>query len=385
MDFELTDRQKNVQRTAREFAQSEFDKQRILALDQTHTFPREIWKKACQLGFIGIHFPKEYGGQGASGFENILVVEEFCRRDSGVGIALSVADFSCEVILRFGTYEQKKKYLIPVARGEFISAGGYTEPDHGSDITVMFTVASKQRDSFLINGTKTFTTNGTIADFFIVLCQTDPNAKPSYRGQSTIVVEKETKGFNATEISGKMGIRMTSTAQLSFSDVRVPLTNLIGEECKGFYQVLEFFDESRIEVSAQALGIAQGAFDRALDHAKHRKQFGKRLADFQITQHKLADMVTKIEAARLLTYKAAWNYDQMRIDPKLTSIAKMFAGRTAVEVTDEAIQILGGHGCLAEYEVERFYRDAKITEIYEGTKEIQKNTIASALIGKRKP
>jgi alkylation response protein AidB-like acyl-CoA dehydrogenase len=384
VDFELTQEQKEIQKASREFIQAEFDKEKIFEWEETHTFPKEIWKKACKLGFIGIHFPKEYGGRGAGVFENILIVEEFCRGDSGVGVALSLVDFSSEVVLRFGTTEQKKKYLIPIAKGEFISAGAYTEPDHGSDITLMLTTALRQGDFFIINGTKTFTTNGTIADFFIVLCQTDPDAKPSYRGQSTFLVEKETKGFTTMELGGKMGIRMTSTAQLSFNDVKVPLSHLLGEEGKGFYQVLEFFDESRIEIAAQALGIAQGAFDRALDYAKKRMQFGKRLVDFQITQHKLADMATKIETARLLTYKAAWNYDQKRLDPKLTSMAKMFAGKTAVEVTDEAVQILGGYGCLSEYEVERFYRDAKITEIYEGTKEIQKNTIALALIGKLK-
>jgi alkylation response protein AidB-like acyl-CoA dehydrogenase len=382
VDFELTQEQKEIQKASREFIQGEFDREKIFEWEQTHTFPKEIWKKACKLGFIGIHFPKEYGGRGAGVFENILIVEEFCRGDSGVGVALSLVDFSSEVVLRFGTMEQKKKYLIPIAKGEFISAGAYTEPDHGSDITIMFTTALRQGDFFVINGAKTFTTNGMIADFFIVLCQTDPHAKPSYRGQSTFLVERETKGFTTTEIGGKMGIRMTSTAQLSFNDVKVPLSHLLGEEGKGFYQVLEFFDESRIEIAAQAIGIAQGAFDRALDYAKKRMQFGKRLVDFQITQHKLADMATKIETARLLTYKAAWNYDQKRFDPKLTSMAKMFAGKTAVEVTDEAVQILGGYGCLSEYEVERFYRDAKITEIYEGTKEIQKNTIASALVGK---
>ncbi len=384
MDFELTQEQKDIQKAAREFIQGEFDKEKILEWEQTHTFPREVWKKACKLGFIGIHFPEEFGGQGYGIMENILVVEEFCRKDSGVGIAVTLADFSSEVILRFGTQEQKRKYLIPVAKGEWISGGAYTEPNHGSDITLMATTAIKQGDSFVINGTKTFITNGLLADFFVVLCQTDPQAKPSYRGQCTILVEKGTKGLEATEIMPKMGIRMTSTAELSFSDVRVPLTNLLGEENKGFYQVLEFFDESRIEIAAQGLGIAQGAFDRALDYAKQREQFGKKIVDFQITQHKLADMATKIEVARLLTYKAAWNYDQGRIDPKLTSMAKMFSGRVAVEVADEAIQIFGGYGYITEYEVERFYRDAKITEIYEGTKEIQKNTIASALIGKLK-
>jgi alkylation response protein AidB-like acyl-CoA dehydrogenase len=384
MDFELTDRQKKIQNLVREFIRSEFDRDKIREWDQTHTFPREIWKKAAQSGFIGVHFPQEYGGRGTGIMENILVVEEFCRGDSGVGVALSLADFSSEVILRFGTPEQKKKYLIPVAKGEFISGGGYTEPDHGSDITLLFTTASRQGDSYVINGVKTFTTNGTIADFFIILCQANPDAKPPYRGQSTLIVDKGTQGFTATELSGKMGIRMTSTAQLSFNDVHVPLANLLGTENRGFYQVLEFFDESRIEIAAQALGIAQGAFDRALNHARERSQFGKKLADFQITQHKLADMATKVETARLLTYKAAWNYDQKRIDPKLTSMAKMHAGKTAVEITDEAVQILGGYGCLSEYDVERFYRDAKITEIYEGTKEIQKNTIASSLIGREK-
>jgi alkylation response protein AidB-like acyl-CoA dehydrogenase len=382
MDFELTQEQKDIQKAAREFIQGEFDKEKILEWEETHTFPKEIWKKACKLGFIGIHFPEEYGGQGYGVTENILIVEEFCRKDSSVGIALSLADFSSEMVLRFGNHEQKKRYLIPVSTGEFISAGAYTEPDHGSDITLLATTASKHSDSFVINGTKTFITNGCLANFFVVLCQTDPHTKPSYRGQCTILVDKGTRGLEATEITPKMGIRMTSTAELSFNDVEVPLTQLLGEENKGFYQVLEFFDESRIEIASQALGIAQGAFDRALDYTKQRKQFGRKLVDFQVTQHKLADMATKIETARLLTYKAAWNFDQKKIDPKLTSMAKMFAGRTAVEVADEAIQLFGGYGYITEYEVERFYRDAKITEIYEGTREIQKNTIASALIGK---
>ncbi len=384
MDFELTEEQKDIQQAAKGFAAGEFDKEKILQWEQAHTFPRELWKKACKLGFVGIHYPEEYGGQGYGVFENILIVEEFCRKDSGVGIALSLVDFSSEIILHFGTAEQKKRVLIPVAKGEAISAGAYTEPDHGSDITSLSTTGTRQGNTFVINGTKTFITNGSIADFFIVLCQTNPHAHPPYRGQCTLLVEKGTKGLEATEITPKMGIRMTSTAEISFSDVTIPASHLIGEENRGFYQVIEFFDESRIEIAAQALGISQGAFDRALEYALQRKQFGKRLIDFQATQHKLADMATKIETARLLTYKAAWNFDRKKIDPKLTSMAKMFAAKTAVEVADEAIQIHGGYGYITEYEVERFYRDAKITEIYEGTKEIQKNTIASALMGKLK-
>ncbi len=384
MDFRLTDEQSDIQQAAREFAQGEFDRDLAMELEREHAFPKSIWKKACDLGFIGIHFPEAYGGQSLGILENALVVEAFCRQDSGIGVALTLADFSSEVILRFGTEEQKQKYLPPVARGEAISAGGYTEPDHGSDITRLSTIALRKGSEFIINGTKTFITNGTLASHFVILCQTNPEADPPHRGMATILLERGTPGFEATELGDKMGIRMTSTAELSLSDVHVPLENLIGQENRGFYQVLEFFDESRIEIAAQALGIGQGAFDRALAYAKDRRQFGRRIADFQATQHKLADMHTMLETARLLTYKAAWNYDQGHIDPQLTSMAKMHAGRVSVEVADEAIQIFGGYGYITEYEVERFYRDAKIMEIYEGTREIQKNTIASALVGKPK-
>jgi alkylation response protein AidB-like acyl-CoA dehydrogenase len=382
MDFSLDREQEAIQKAAAEFARGEFDKEIALEHERDHRFPTTIWKKACDLGFIGIHFPEEYGGQEFGTFENTLVVEAFCRQDSGLGIALTLSDFATEIILRFGNEEQKKKYLLPVAHGKAISSGGFTEPDHGSDITMMNTTATKEGDTYVINGGKTFITNGTISDYVVLLCQTDEGAQPTYRGQSVIVVEKGTPGYSSADVGEKMGIKMTSTGELTFDDVRVPTSQLIGEENRGFYQVLEFFDESRIEIAAQALGIAQGAFDRAIAYTKERTQFGKRLAEFQVTQHKLADMAAQIETARLIVYKSAWNFDQDKIDPKLTSIAKMYAGRVAVEVADEAIQLLGGYGYMLEYEVERFYRDAKIMEIYEGTKEIQKNTIASALLGK---
>lgn len=384
MDFELSEEQRDIKKAAKELAEGEFDRELALELEREHKFPWDIWKKACELGFVGIHFPEEWGGGGYGILENILVVEEFCRVDSGIGVALSLADFSSEIILRWGTQDQKKKFLTPIAEGKAISSGGFTEPDHGSDITLMSTQAVRDGDEFIINGTKTFITNGTIADFAIILCQYDLDVTPPYRGQCTIIVEKGRNGFEATEIGEKMGIKMTSTAELSLRDVRVPASNLVGETNRGFYQVLEFFDESRIEIAAQAVGIAQGAYERALSYAKERTQFGKKISQFQAIQHKLAEMATKIEAARLLLYKAAWNFDQGRIDPKLTSMAKFYAGRAAVEVADEAIQILGGYGYTTEYEVERFYRDARITEIYEGTREIQKNTIASAILGKLK-
>jgi alkylation response protein AidB-like acyl-CoA dehydrogenase len=383
MDFELTREQKDIQQAAREFAEGEFDKDLAIKHEREHSFPRSVWKKACQLGFLGIHFPEELGGQGLGVLENALVIEEFCRRDSGIGVALSLADFASDIVLRHGTQEQKAAILPAIAAGKMISAGCFTEPNHGSDITAMDTSAVKDGDAWVVNGTKTFITNGGIADIYIVLCQTDPAAQPPHRGQSLLLVPRGAPGLDAAEVGEKMGIRMTSTAEVSFSGVRVPLENLVGEEGKGFYHVLEFFSESRIEVAASAVGIAQGAFDRALEYAKQRKQFGQRLADFQVTQHKLADMATQIEAARLLTHKAAWLVDQGKPDPKATSMAKLHAGRTAVYVADEAVQILGGYGYILEYEVERFFRDAKITEIYEGTKEIQKNVIAGVLIKKK--
>ncbi|MBW2001810.1 MAG: acyl-CoA dehydrogenase family protein, partial [Deltaproteobacteria bacterium] len=307
MEFTLNKEQEAIQKAAQEFAKGEFDKEIALEHERNHTFPSEIWKKACELGFMGIHYPEKYGGQDYGVFENILVAEAFCRQDSGIGVALSLADFSSEIILRCGNDQQKEKYLIPLTKGEAISSGGFTEPDHGSDITRMDTTAVKKGNEYIINGVKTFITNGTISDFAIVLCQTDLDAKPPYRGQSLIIVEKGTPGYSTSDVGEKMGIKMTSTAELSFNDVKVPVENLVGQENKGFYHVLEFFDESRIEIAAQALGIAQGAFDRALAYCKERIQFGKKLAQFQVTQHKLADMAAKIELASLIVYKSAWN------------------------------------------------------------------------------
>ncbi|MFZ7127960.1 MAG: acyl-CoA dehydrogenase family protein [Desulfobacterales bacterium] len=384
MDFALNKTQTDIQKAVRDFCKGEFDKELAMELEARHEFPEKIWKKAGEIGLIGVHYPEEYSGQGLGCLEDILVIEELCRQDSTIGSAVALSAFASELILHYGSETQKKTFLPKVAEAEMLSAGAFTEPDHGSDITRMNTTAVRDGNEWVINGTKTFITNGGLAGFYCVLCQTDTEAKPSYRGMSTILVEKGTPGLTTADVGQKMGIRMMATAEVNFKEVRVPLDNLIGEENKGFYQVLNFFDESRIQVAAQALGTGQGAYDRALVYVKQREQFGRKIAQFQVTQHKLADMATKLELARLMTYKAAWNFDQGHIDPKLTSMAKMVAARTAVEVADEAIQLLGGYGYMTEYEVERFYRDAKICEIYEGTKEIQKNTIASALLGKMK-
>jgi len=382
MDFKLTEEQLEIKSAVREFCLKEFTPELAMECDREEKFPWDLHRKAARLGFVGIHFPEEYGGGGYGVLENVLVVEEMCRVDSTLGTAIMLGDFACDLILRHGTEEQKERWLPKVARGEAVSAGAFTEPARGSDITKMDTTAVKEGDEWVINGTKTLISNATIASFFITLCQTNPEAEPTYRGQSLIIVERETPGVDVTKIGGKLGIRSSPTGEVSFSDVRVPEENLLGELNRGFYHSLYFFDESRIEIAAQAVGIAQGALDRALKYAKEREAFGRKIAEFQAISHKLADMATKVEAARLLTYKAAWVVDHGKLDPMLASMAKTYAGRIAVEVADEAIQIFGGYGYIGEYEVERFYRDAKITEIYEGTREIQKNTIARYLVGR---
>jgi alkylation response protein AidB-like acyl-CoA dehydrogenase len=367
MDFKLNDEQVAIQRAAEEFAKGEFDKDLALEYEKNHAFPRDILKKAAELGFVGIHYPDRYGGQAYGVFENILVAEAFCRQDSGLGIALTCADSCAEMILRFGSEEQKKKYLPAIVRGEAVSSGAFTEPDHGSDLTVLSTTATRQGDEYLINGSKTFITNGPICDFLVVLCQSDPAATPAHEGQSVFIVEKDAPGFTASDVGEKMGNKMVSTGELSFNDVRVTRSDLVGREDKGFDQALRLFEELRLETAGQALGIAQGALDRALAYIQERNQFGKKLQEFQVTQHKLADMAIKIETSRLIVYKAAWSFDQGGYDRYLTSIAKAYAGRAAIEIADEAIQLHGGYGYMLEYDVERFYRDARLMDIWAGT------------------
>ncbi len=382
VNFELSQDQKDIQRAAREFAVNEFTPERAREVDEKEEFPFDLWKKACELGFIGVHYPEEYGGAGMTVFENILIVEEFCRADSTIGSAIILSDFSSEVVLKFGSQEQKEEVLPKIAGGKAITAGCYTEPEAGSDLTAIKTRAEKDGDEWVINGAKTFITNGTIADYFIVLAVTDPDAQPRYRGFTTFLVRKDAEGLKTTKIGGKFGIRSSPTAEVSFKDVRVGEEDVIGTLNRGFYQVLEFFNESRIEIAAQALGIAQGAFDRTLNYVKQRKQFGQPIGAFQSLQHRLADLKSQLEAARLLVYNAAWKAASGNPDATLTAIAKYYAGKFAVKMCDEAIQMHGGYGYISEYDVERFYRDAKITEIYEGTKEVQLNTIARGILGK---
>ena len=384
MDFELNKEQEDIRKAVREFAEAELTRDYTLELEQNRKFPWKVWKKACELGFVGIDFPEEYGGGGYGLMEKVLVEEELCRCGAAAGGAAAVSNFGSKIILRRGREEQKKKYLPPLCQGEAISAGCFTEPDRGSDLVTspLSTTAVKEGQEYLINGTKTFASFASVAKFAVVLCQTDPESHPPYRGHSTIIVEMDRKGVEVTELE-KMGAHAIPTTQISFINVRVPQENLVGEENKGFYNAVEFLDELRAEVGALAVGIAQGAFERALDYAKTREAFGCKIGEFQAISHKLAEMATKIETARLLVYKAAWQFDKKEeIDTKLFSMAKWYSARVSVEVADEAIEILGGHGYMLENEVERFYRDARLMEIIEGTREIHKNTIARLLLGK---
>jgi len=380
MDFKLNDEQKEIQRAVREFCKKEFTPELALEFDQKEEFPLTLYKKAAQLGFTSMRIPQDYDGQGYGVFEDCLVVEEMCRADPGLGVAVSLGNLMVpDVLLKHGSEEQKKKYIPPLARGDAIAAAAFTEPEHGSDITKMDSTAVKNGNEWTINGAKEFITNAPLADTFILLCQSDQNVQPTHRGQSIFLAEKGMCGLEATKLHGKMGIKPCVTGSLSMADLKVPETNIVGELGKGFYYTLELFDGTRITVAAQAVGMAQGAFDRALAYAKSRKQFGQAIMNFEGVSFKLAEMLMKIESARLLMYKAAWLYDKEKPNAVATSIAKAFAGRVAMEVTDEAIQVFGGYGFLADYHVERFHRCAKITEIYEGTSEIQKLTIANYL------
>jgi alkylation response protein AidB-like acyl-CoA dehydrogenase len=381
MDFKLTPEQQEIKRAVKEFADKEFTPELAIEYDQKEDFPMQLYKKAAQLGFTSMRIPEQYDGQGLGVLEDCIVVEELCRADPGIGVAISLGNLMIpDVLLKHGSEEQKSRYIPPLARGDKIAAAAFTEPDHGSDITRMNSTAVKSGNEWVINGAKEFITNATTADTFILLCQTDPNAQPSHRGQSILIAEKGMQGLEATKLHGKMGIKPCVTGSLAMSDLKVPETNVVGELGKGFYYTLELFDGTRITVAAQAVGMAQGAFERALNYAKTRKQFGQPIINFQGISFKLADMAIKIESARLMMYKAAWLYDKEKPNPVQTSMAKAYAGRVAMEVTDEAIQVFGGYGFLADYHVERYHRCAKITEIYEGTSEIQKLTIGNYLM-----
>ena len=382
MDFGLSDEQQAIRDEVRRFAENEIEPI-AKEYDREEKFPHEIIEKAAEMGLTGANIPIEYGGAGYSPLEVAIIVEELFAVDPGIGLSITSASFGGDAIMEFGTEEQKERFLEPVARGEAIMGAAISEPDVGSDVSSVSTRARKDGDEWVINGNKMWITNGSVGDYYVVLCQTDPGAADRYSGFSQIVVESDREGFEADKITGKLGIRASDTAELVFDDVRVPEKNLVGTRGAGFLQLMQFFDETRTMVAAQGVGIAKGACERALAYAQEREQFGQSISEFQAIQHKLADMHTKTEAARNLTYKSAWSINNE--DEQLTSLASMakeYASRVAVDVADEAVQVHGGAGYVNDFDVERFYRDAKITQIYEGTTEIQKNIIARELLGK---
>jgi alkylation response protein AidB-like acyl-CoA dehydrogenase len=382
MDFTLTDEQQQVRDEVRRFADNEI-RPVATEYDRAEKFPHEIVDQAAELGLVGANIPVEYGGVGYDYLTNIVIIEELFAADAGTGLSIAAAAFGADALIGFGTDDQKERFLEPVATGDAIMGSAISEPDVGSDVSAVSTSAEKDGDEWVVNGNKMWITNGSVGDFFVVLCETDPEAEGRYNGFSQIIVEADRDGFEAEKITGKLGIRASDTAELLFDDVRVPEENLVGTRGGGFLQLMQFFDETRTAVAAQGVGIARGAAERALEYAQEREQFDRPISEFQAIQHKLAEMHTETEAARQLTYKSAWSVDHREDQlTKLASMAKEYASRVAVEVADEAVQVHGGAGYVDDFDVERFYRDAKITQIYEGTTEIQKNIIARELLGK---
>ena len=375
MDIQLTEEQLLLQKSVREFAEAEvrpFAKES----DETAHFPREIFKKAAELGLTGIALPESEGGAGFDHIAYTIVIEEISRCCASTGVILSVQNsLYCDPIHRFGTTEQKEKFLLPFARGEKIGCYALTEPQAGSNAAALQTKAVRNGDGYVVNGTKAWITNGGTADAAIVYVNTDP--EKGEKGITALVIEKGTPGFRVGKEEKKLGISATACSELVFSDCHVPAANRIGNEGEGYKVALSTLDGGRIGIAAQATGIAQGAFEAALKYSQERMAFGHPISQFQAIQFMLADMATEIDAARLLIRKAAWKQDSGARFSLEAAVAKLFASEMATRVTHKAIQIHGGNGYSREYPVERNYRDARITEIYEGTSEIQRLVIAS--------
>jgi alkylation response protein AidB-like acyl-CoA dehydrogenase len=379
MDFGLTEEQLRLKGAVREFCKREFNADLALELDRKEEFPMELYRKSAKQGFPCLFVPKCYGGGGQGFLTACLAMEEMCRADSSLGLACMIGTFGIELIIFNGTEQQKTKYLQPLCRGETILAAAFTEPKRGTDITTVDTTATKHGDEWQINGTKTLITNAPVADHIIVCCQTNHKAKP-HKGQTLFIVSKTTPGLTVQKIWGKMGIRCVTTGEVNLKDVKADDSNVLGEQNNGFSHAMRFFSTSRTLIAAQAVGTAQGALEIAINYAKKRKSNGQPIIRFQQIGAKLAQVAAEIEAARLLTYKAAWTIDQGSADSILISMAKLISSRTAVKATDTAVQTLGGHGYINKNKAERTYRDAKVTEIYEGTSEIQRLTILKQLI-----
>ncbi|NOS54872.1 MAG: acyl-CoA dehydrogenase [Cyclobacteriaceae bacterium] len=378
MNFELTEEQISVQQAARDFAQSEL-LPGVIDRDNEQRFPAEQVKKMGELGFMGMMTDPKYNGGGMDSISYVLAMEEISKVDASASVCMSVNNsLVCWGLERFGSEEQKEKYLKKLATGEVIGAFCLSEPEAGSDATSQRTTAEDKGDHYLLNGTKNWITNGKSASVYIVIAQTHPEKK--HKGINALIVERGMPGFVVGRKEDKMGIRGSDTHSLMFTDVKVPKANRIGEDGFGFTFAMTTLNGGRIGIAAQALGIAAGAYELALKYAKERKAFGKHLTEHQAIQFKLADMATKIDGARLLIWKAAYLKDQKKDFVKAAAMAKLYASQIAQEVTTEAVQIHGGYGYVKEFHVERLMRDAKITQIYEGTTEIQKMVISRELL-----
>jgi alkylation response protein AidB-like acyl-CoA dehydrogenase len=378
VDFDLSSEQRQVQALAREFAAAEIEPH-AAEWDREHHFPKELFGKLAELGLMGTCVPEEYGGAGADFVSYILVLEELSRADAGVGVTVAVHTSAVTLpILGFGTDEQKSRFVPPLARGDVIGAFALTEPEAGSDAGSLRTAAVPDGDGWTISGTKQFITSGHHAGTFLLFARTDPDT-PGAKGVSAFILDAE--HVRATRMEEKLGLNSSVTSDIVVEGAQVGRDRLLHEEGKGFTVAMATLDGGRIGVGAQALGIAQAGYDAARAYALERRQFGKRIADFQAIQWKLADMATEIDAARLLVYRAAWLKQEGRPHTEAGAKAKLFASEVARRQTGEAIQILGGYGYTKEFPVERYYRDAKITEIYEGTSEIQRLVIARSILG----
>jgi butyryl-CoA dehydrogenase len=378
VNLDLTEEQQLLLRSVREFAEAEV-KPHAKEIDETGRFPLDTFKKAAELGLTGIAVPENYGGAGMDHVSYAIVIEEISRVCASTGTILSVQNsLYCDPIYRFGTDEQKQKFLVPYARGEKIGCYALTEPQAGSNAAALATKAARKGDAYVVNGTKAWITNGGAADAALVYVNTQP--EKGEKGITALVVEKGTRGFAVGKEEKKLGVHATACTELSFSDCEVPVANRIGNEGEGYKVALSTLDGGRIGIAAQATGIAQGAFEAALSYAQQRQAFGHPIADFQAIQFMLADMATELDAARLLARRAAWKQDSGARFTMEASIAKLFASEMSTRVTHKAIQIHGGYGYSREYPVERNYRDARITEIYEGTSEIQRLVISSLVL-----
>ncbi|MFC6938361.1 acyl-CoA dehydrogenase family protein [Salinirubellus sp. GCM10025818] len=379
MSFRLTAEHEAIRQAVREFGEEEM---RPVARehDENKEYPEDLRRQAAELDFVAPHIPEEYGGAGMDMLGRVVVTEELWRADPGIGSAIGSAGFGTSMILEYGDEWMKEEWLPRIASGDSASSTCISEPAHGSNVAGIETRAEKDGDEWVLNGNKMWITNGTVADLAVVMAKTDPDA--GHRGITAFLVPTDTEGYESTKIDNKLGIRASDLGEIQLDDVRIPEDNVVGEVDKGFYQLMDFFASGRTGVASQAVGAAQGALDAAKDYANEREQFDQKISEFQAIRHKIADMATSTEAARSLTYRAAGAIEEGAEDEavRFASMAKLFASETAVDVADEGLQVHGGAGYVTDHPAERFYRDARITKIYEGTSEIQKNIIADRLL-----